>query len=643
VTSSSFFIVETPAAAAQVTKAAIDDTICDPAMALAASIACPSFLSCTLDPGSDLENNTIYSICLMPSITFADGSPFEGFMATFTTEAGVNEPTLKLVKLDGSTMELGQKPIPLSVSVQATFPAAVTDTATAEADSSIVDDKGNTVAVTYTWSSDNVVLTMKPTKNLKYRTTYHVLAGGVSAAKSPIVDEVFTTMTKNDINGDGYADLLVDAYWGGAVTAAGKLYIFYGTADGIVTCDISAGCTPGASLAGATNDNMGISNAVAGDVNGDGYADIIVGAPQRTGTRTGTAYVFAGGTTLTGTLATTQALATISNAAGNDDLGNSVAGAGDMNNDGYDDVVIGAPKANGGTGRAFVFLGGPSFTGTLDVASASQTVTGQALDSMAAMVDGAGDVNGDGFDDMILSTGHAMAYVFYGAATLTAARNASAADSIITGPNNSFGRSVAGVGDINGDGKADAMVGQPVINSGVVYVFLGTQLTGAINAATASTIITETSGNDDIFGRTLTGAGDIDGDGKDDLLIGGDTASPAADRGAAYVFLAKNLQAAMTDANADTTIRGNLANFDLLSLGLTGAVDFNNDGFDDIALGAPQTWAPGKGLTYIFNGSASGITSCTFTAPASCSPAATLTGATQDALGIMGTTWYLYP
>jgi hypothetical protein len=550
--------------------------------------------------------------------------------------------TASLVKLDGTEVEFSAAPIPRSVKVKYIPDAAITDAAAQQAFEAAValkDGAGTAVAGTYAWAADGTSALFTPDARFGYRTTYSVYVDDAAVSGAS-----FTTLTKNDIDGDGHADLIVGALWAGQMTRDGRLYIFYGTAAGIPTCNISTGCTPGASLTGATDDWLAVSSDMVGDVNGDGYEDFIVGAPQTTGTGEGTAFVFAGGTGLAGGLSKSQALATITDSTATaDDLGYSVAGAGDMNGDGYDDVVIGAPMY-GDFGKAYVFLGGASLVNDLDVTAAAQTITGSGVEALGAMVDGAGDVNGDGFDDVILSSNSGHAYVLYGGATLAATRNAASADAVITGTT-PFGKSVAGVGDVNADGVADVVIGEPIPGHFTrnAYVFLGGQLIGAVASTTASSKISVPDGNDDLFAATLTSAGDVDNDGKDDLLIGGYTASPGSDPGAAYVFLGANLQQTMTDADADAKILGDLANWDVLSLGLTGGADYNNDGFSDIVLGAPQYWNRNKGLTYIFNGSGTGIASCTFTAPADCSPSSTITGAANDSLGFMGSTVYPVP
>ena len=134
--------------------------------------------------------------------------------------------------------------------------------------------------------------------------------------------------------------------------------------------------------------------ATAGDVNGDGYADVVVGAYGYS-SDTGRAYVYLGGAS---GLATTAATTLTGEATGND-FGDSVATAGDVNGDGYADVVVGAYGYSSGTGRAYVYLGGASGLAT----TAATTWTGEATDNyFGYSVATAGDVNGDGYADVVV-------------------------------------------------------------------------------------------------------------------------------------------------------------------------------------------------------------------------------------------------
>lgn len=161
----------------------------------------------------------------------------------------------------------------------------------------------------------------------------------------------------------------------------------------------------------AAADIFGISVSSAGDVNGDGYSDVIVGA-EGYFTFTGRAYVYFGGTSMNNT-----ADVSMTGEATYDYFGESVSSAGDVNGDGYSDVIIGADAYSTNTGRAYVYFGGASMNNTSDV-----TMTGEATyNSFGTSVSTAGDVNGDGYLDMIVgadefSSDTGRTYLYLGSA-----------------------------------------------------------------------------------------------------------------------------------------------------------------------------------------------------------------------------------
>ncbi|MFB0516294.1 MAG: hypothetical protein ACETWG_06790, partial [Candidatus Neomarinimicrobiota bacterium] len=194
-----------------------------------------------------------------------------------------------------------------------------------------------------------------------------------------------------DVNNDGYDDVIVGALGNdtGGI-GAGRAYIYFGgtsidnTADVIFTGE-------------AAGDLFGYSVSSAGDVNNDGYDDVIVGANSNDagGTWAGRAYIFFGGNSMDHT-----ADVIFTGEAAGDHFGGSVSSAGDVNNDGYDDVILGACQNNAGgiyAGRAYIFLGGPSMDNTAGV-----IFTGEAaMNYLGGSVSSAGDVNNDGYDDVI--------------------------------------------------------------------------------------------------------------------------------------------------------------------------------------------------------------------------------------------------
>ena len=147
------------------------------------------------------------------------------------------------------------------------------------------------------------------------------------------------------------------------------------------------------------------------------------------------------------------------NITGETEFSDTVSGAGDVNNDGYDDVIIGAEDYDRETGRAYIYYGGPVMDNTVDV-----TLNGENLwDSFGCSVSGAGDVNNDGYHDVIVgasnyNTSTGRAYIYYGGAAMNP--NPSAALTINgKGTSNRFGSSVSGAGDVNNDGYEDLIVG----------------------------------------------------------------------------------------------------------------------------------------------------------------------------------------
>jgi len=318
-----------------------------------------------------------------------------------------------------------------------------------------------------------------------------------------------------DFNGDGYPDFIIGARNAGQ---PGKAYIFYG---GPVL-----DATPDVTLTGEITGSFswfGNSVASAGDVNGDGFDDVIVGAPAYGpgGSQVGRAYVFFGGNAPD---SIADRVFTGTNAG--DELGWVVGSAGDMNGDGHPDVFATAPRYYSGStdpGGVYVWLGGPAFDTVPDL-----TIRGTGASDRPGYTANAGDVNADGFSDLIVSkSGHAEVYL--GGPSLDATPDLMIIGNFAT---------VAGAGDVNGDGIDDFMVGDPGDDTGgadagrVSVYFGGNPLdgTGDLN------LFGDRPGR--YLGRSLASAGHLDGPGPADLLAGAaeDPEQIGYDRGRVYVY-----------------------------------------------------------------------------------------------------------
>lgn len=345
---------------------------------------------------------------------------------------------------------------------------------------------------------------------------------------------------------------------------------------------------PGGAAAG---DQFGNSVSSAGDVNGDGYDDVIVGSwtSDGNGGDAGRAYVFLGGAN------PSPVPAVILNGESIDDhFGTSVGGGGDLNGDGYDDVVVGAYSNNAGAidaGRAYVYFGGPSMDAVPDVILAGEPVPSGMFGVSVAV---AGDVNHDGFADVIVgAAGVGRAYLYFGGASMNPAVDLTLNGAPI------YGWSVSGAGDVNADGFSDVIVGDPSngaggSQAGRAFVYFGGNNPDNI----ADWVLTGTPG--ERLGIHVASAGDQDGDPYGDVIVGADYNSVAGVRaGRAYVFRGGT----QPDTTPDLVLTGDspLGEF---GEEVSSAGDVNADGYDDLLVSAWRHNGAGSeaGRVYVYLG-----------------------------------------
>ena len=407
-----------------------------------------------------------------------------------------------------------------------------------------------------------------------------------------------------DLDGDGYQDVISGApfYSSGD---PGRVYVSYGAA------------TLSSSLStyfyGPTNSYAGFALDRAGDVDGDGTDDLIIGAYASTESAS-RVYVVLGSTAgHSGGNALTSEIAF----SGGAKLGYSVAGGGDVDGDGYDDLLMGS-RTTDSSGAVYLVYGSSSLTGgsvsSETVVTSSQSSALFGYIGTLAMV---GDLDGDGYDEAALgayryevSDNEGAVGVIYGSASgWSSGSFPSGVDAYVTADEETaYLHRTAPVGDLDDDGYDDLAMGAPFANSyrGEVYLFYGsaTQMSGSYDSGDADS---EWRGEmeSDYLGRSLSG-GDVDGDGRSDLLLGANgNDDGGSSAGSTYVVLGGAYAGShRIEDSAVATWVGGGSNYN--SGWALAAGDANGDGYADVLTGAynapSSSGSPTYGAAYLFLG-----------------------------------------
>ena len=421
----------------------------------------------------------------------------------------------------------------------------------------------------------------------------------------------FALSLAGDLTGDGVSDIIVGAPGNNdEANDAGGVYLVSGTSTGTVDYTSAQVFLWGTEV----DEEVGWSVSGLGDATGDGYDDFIVGVPSDStfASTSGAAFVIPGPITSDTELGT--AGIAILGTTTDEQVGWSVAGAGDVDNDGYNDILVGAYGRASGTGAAYLAYGpftSTHYSTTMDITMAGELTGDQAGCAVAS----AGDVDSDGYDDILVGaeaessvySENGAAYLLYG--PVSTSWGLAYADTKLTGEADwdNAGYALSGGGDIDGDGSDDVLVGARWEDSGgsaagACYLVTGPSAGTASLSTAQAKLIGDTS--NELAGNAVVGLGDLDGDGYGDLAVGAEgDASLGTNTGATFILLGPLTGTIAVQDQAYATIQGDTVG-DKLGYAIAAGQDMDGDGTPDLVVGAPYEDSNGtsSGAAYLFSG-----------------------------------------
>jgi hypothetical protein len=432
---------------------------------------------------------------------------------------------------------------------------------------------------------------------------YYGSTGGMDSTPDQLLDgdqadaHFGNSVALADIDNDGFDDLMVGVPdYDDAATDDGRVYVYAGSASGVIT-------TPVRVLSrGVSGARYGFDVANAGDVNNDGFEDVLVGAPY---SGNGSAFGYYG--SASGLNPTPDWTATGQYAS--DEFGWSVASAGDVNNDNYADVIVGAPNyyPNWRGGNTYVYYGSASgLSSGANWTRMTPQYESYRNSRIGANATGIGDANNDGYDDILVPVPHYNATLYNKEGLVSSYKGSGSglpggipavnpisedySSGTVQGEGH-WSASAAAAGDVNGDGRADVLIGSPDLDNSVTTTNDHGQVTllyGTSSGVPQSTPRWEMNGTatSEKLGSTVAGAGDVNNDGYSDIIYS--TENWNGNQGRLEIRYGPCLVAndsdgdGLPDTAEDLNWDGNLTNDDSDGDGHPNYLDNNDDG--DLAL-----------------------------------------------------------